>query len=88
MSPAATSGLLHLDPHRAESVCSAKRATMMPIDGNAMSQDEQAAIAVIADALREKFGDRALAVARGQAISADGDAQKTWSAIVDHLAER
>lgn len=50
-----------------------------------MTEDERAAIAVIADALREEFGDRALVVARNQAASAEGRAHETWSAIVAHL---
>ncbi len=53
--------------------------------GESMTEDERAAIAVIADALREEFGDRALVVARNQAASAEGRAHETWSAIVAHL---
>lgn len=50
-----------------------------------MTDDEQAAIAIIVDALRQKFGDRALDVARSQASSAEGDARDTWQAIVARL---
>lgn len=64
------------------------RAIMMPMDGEPMADDERETIAVLADALRDKFGERAAAIARAQADSADGPARRTWLAIVEHLAAR
>jgi hypothetical protein len=60
---------------------------MMPTDGEPMTDDEQAVIAVIVDALQDKFGKRALTIAQSQAASADGNARKTWLAIVERLAK-
>jgi hypothetical protein len=57
----------------------------MSTDSEPMTEDELAAIAVIADALRDKFGDRALTIARDQAASAEGNARQTWLAIVARL---
>lgn len=59
----------------------------MPTDGERMIDDQQAAIAAIAAALRENFGDRAIVVARNQAASAEGGALETWSAIAAHLED-
>jgi hypothetical protein len=57
----------------------------MPTDGESMTDEEQAVIAVITDAIRDKFGARALDIARGQFDTATGDARKTWAAIVARL---
>jgi len=58
---------------------------MMPTNGEPMTDDEQAVITVISDALCGKFGERALAIARDQAASAEGEARKTWLVIVERL---
>ncbi len=50
-----------------------------------MTDEDRLAIATIAEALRDKFGDRAEIVARSQAAAAQGDARRTWSAIVAYF---
>jgi hypothetical protein len=61
-----------------------EQAMTMPID-EPTTGDERATIALIVDALRDKFGDRAIAIAQAQLASADGEARNTWSAIVEML---
>ena len=79
---------MHVCRRSADHAGSGKRAITMPTDGEMLTEDEQAVITVISDALCHKFGGRALAIARDQAASAVGDPRTTWLAIVAQLEAR
>jgi len=59
-----------------------------PDHDSSVTGDEGVTVGIIVDALSEKFGDDALAIARSQAANALNETSSIWLRVAARLSER